>query len=93
MKCTECKYCVQQDYGYSNYTVEGTDCNCLLGKNPKFPMDRFYNEEPELNFAEMCKDFILGDSVEIDCDREGSFPDDYSDDNEIRFLLIAWDEK
>jgi hypothetical protein len=33
MKCTDCKYCVEQDEGYSNWTVEGTEIDCLLGKN------------------------------------------------------------
>jgi hypothetical protein len=93
MKCTECKYCVEADYGYSNYTVEGTDCDCLLGKNPKFPIDRFYDEEPVLKFAKMCKSFMLGDSVKIDCEQEDIFPDNYSDDPEIRSLLKKWDDK
>ena len=92
MKCTECKYCVEEEYGYSNWTVEGVEVDCLLGKHPKFPVDRFYGEEEDLLFASKCKKFIRGGSTEIDCDREDDFPEDYSDDEEIRKLLVVWDE-
>ncbi len=89
-KCTDCKYCVQEDYGYSNWTVEGTTADCLVSSHPNFPVDRFYKEEPELNFADQCTNFCAGDGPEIDCDREEDFPNGYSDDIEIRELLTKW---
>lgn len=36
MKCTECKFCIMHDTGYSNYTVEGTDVDCIINLNPAF---------------------------------------------------------
>jgi len=90
-KCTECKYCIEQDYGYSNWTVEGTDVDCLLHKNSEFPKDKFYGEEPELLFAEKCDSFSAGDHPEIDCDQENGELWEYSADPEIIELLKKWD--
>lgn len=97
MKCTECKYYVEEDYGYSNYTVEGTTVDCLLGLNPKLPEDRFWDEEPALKYAEECERFVVGDGVYIDCDREdlANYDDPlsstYTDDPEIKALLDKWE--
>ena len=91
MKCINCKYCVQKDYGYSNWTVEGTEADCLLNLHPNFPIDRFYGDEPELDFAKKCENFTEGESVEIDCDQEGGEVWEYSDDPEIIELLKKWD--
>jgi len=63
MKCTDCKLCYEKDYGYSNYTVEGTMVYCLKNANPNFPKDRWYGEEPELEFANQCPLFVEGNSV------------------------------
>lgn len=99
MKCTDCKYCLQEDYGYSNYTVEGTTVSCLLGKHPYSSFDRFYGEEPKLDFATDCAWFKLGNGVCIDVDRDlteydyksGRYtkgvPEAYSNDPEIQELL------
>ena len=32
--CTTCVLCHRSDYGYSNYTTEGTELSCLAGLNP-----------------------------------------------------------
>ena len=32
--CNQCKYAIMQDFGYSNYTVEGTTFYCFLKKHP-----------------------------------------------------------
>ena len=68
MKCTDCKYSVEDDFGYSNWTVEGTEVSCLLGKNPDFPIDRFYGEDPSLSFAEKCDSFVEGENTCFDVD-------------------------
>jgi hypothetical protein len=68
--CSYCQYSVQEDYGYSNYTVEGTDIDCLKALNPAFPIDRFYQKEPVLEFAMKCDSFQRGDGIYIDVDRE-----------------------
>ena len=89
-KCDECKYCVLQDYGYSNYTVEGITADCLLNLNPDFPKDYWYGEEPVLNFAERCQRFAAGEPTMIDTDLElGSF-EEYSNDPEIKQLLSSY---
>ena len=93
VKCTDCKYCVEEDFGYSNYTVEGTIADCLKSLNPDLPEDRWYKEEPALDYAEKCNSFSEGKTVQIDCDREEDFPDGYADDLEIIELLKIWDLK
>jgi len=85
--CTDCRYCIEADYGYSNYTVEGTNADCLLDLNPELPKDRFYGEEPALNFANECSKFSPGDSVQVDVDMELGGLEEYSDDPEIKELL------
>jgi hypothetical protein len=87
MNCNECKYCILLDYGYSNYTVEGTTADCLRGLNPGLPKDHFYGEQEELKFAETCKSFIAGDNVYIDVEQEDGALENYSDDEEIKELL------
>lgn len=97
MKCTNCKYCLQVDHGFSNYTVEGTDVFCLLELNPKMPVDRFYGEEPILKYAKKCKNFIEGVGVHIDVEEELlGLSDDklssaYTDDPELKSLLDKWE--
>jgi hypothetical protein len=90
MKCIDCKYCIEEDYGYSNYTVEGTEVGCLLYCNPDFPEDRFYGEEPALLFANKCEYFEPGKPVHIDVDHEDGPCENYSDDPVIKLLLTAW---
>jgi hypothetical protein len=91
MKCTDCKYCIEEDYGYSNYTVEGTSADCLLGLNASMPVDRGWGTEPALDFAAQCQRFTKGDSVQVDCDREAGALENYSEDEEVRALLKASD--
>ena len=89
-KCTDCMYCICTDYGYSNYTVEGTDVDCLLGKNSSMPSDKFYSEAECLIFAESCKSFVEGECVEVDCDQEEGALENYSTDADIKALLIEY---
>ena len=85
-KCHECRYCILTDYGYSNYTVEGTTADCLMDLNKAFPVDTFYGEEPVLAFAEECKSYTHGSPVEVDVEQE--FPlEDYSKLPIVKFLL------
>lgn len=64
-KCTDCKFALLKDYGYSNYTVEGTEFNCLKNLNPSSGIDIWYNEAPELLFAEQCNSFSEGDPFRL----------------------------
>jgi hypothetical protein len=86
-KCSDCRYAMEHDWGYSNYTVEGTEIVCLLDLNPQFPVDRFYGEEPALNFAETCSKFSEGGAVGVDCDQELGALENYTDDEEIKQIL------
>ena len=85
--CLNCKYCVCRDYGYSNYTVEGTEVYCLLNMNYKFPVDIFYGNEPELLYATQCKYFTKGDCVQLDVEYQMEKIKEYSDDEKIKKLL------
>jgi len=92
MKCTDCKYCIQLDFGCSSYSVEGTDVDCLLNLNRDFPKDRWYGDDSSILFAKTCEKFTYGDSVEVDCDRDLGALEKYSDDEEIKGLLRVYSE-
>lgn len=87
MKCVECKFCVLEDYGYSNYTVEGTDADCLLNLNPEFPKDNWYGEAEAHDFANVCPRFAKGDPIEIDVDHDRGYILNYADDPEVREII------
>lgn len=96
-KCDECKWCLLEDYGYSNYTTEGTYVHCLKNLHPESGFDRWYGEDARLNFAENCGEFFAGEAVSVDVDREalGRYEDKlstaYTDDSEVAALLDAWE--
>lgn len=83
--CAKCKYAIMKDWGYSNYTVEGTSFHCANELHPADGFDRFYGEDSRLQFAEECKSFKEGDYISIDCDSE-EHP--YTDDPELLMLLF-----
>lgn len=97
--CTDCKYRLAEDEGYSNYTVEGTTFHCLLKKHPEMPFDEFYGEDKRLKFADQCDGFAAGESVQIDVDRWGlkNYSDKlstaYTTDPDIVPLLDKWEEE
>ena len=59
-RCDGCLHGLLEDHGYSNYTVEGTDFTCKLGRHPKGTFDRFYGEDMGLQYAEQCANFVAG---------------------------------
>jgi len=95
--CDECKWCLLEDFGYSNYTVEGTYVHCLKNIHPESGFDRWYGADERLKFAETCESFVAGEPTEVDCDREAleSYSDKlstkYADDPEVVALLDAWE--
>jgi hypothetical protein len=94
--CNDCKFSLSQDFGYSNYTVEGTTFFCLKNLHPeKNGFDEFYGEDKRLNFAQECAGFVEGEGTEIDCDRDAEGPDGdlsaYNSDPEVQELLKAWE--
>lgn len=75
-KCTDCALCYYKDYGYSNWTVEGTETDCHLNLNPKLPMEKSYWDDNDteyseaISFAEKCNMYIEGDPEHYDVDGE-----------------------
>lgn len=70
MKCDECVHALLADFGYSNWTVEGTEFHCMLRIHPDGPFDRFYGKDDRLTFAEQCSRFEVGDPQTLDVDHE-----------------------
>lgn len=74
--CTNCIFCRQEDYGYSNWTVEGTTVSCLFGLIGQYEGTSFPNEAEKIaqeraaSVAENCKTFRAGTGLYFDCDRE-----------------------
>lgn len=69
-KCSECVFAILHDYGYSNYTVEGTTVYCSKDIHPDNGFDRWYGQDKRNLHAENCSSFIEGSPVEIDVDSE-----------------------
>jgi hypothetical protein len=68
--CETCHHCVRLDFGYSSYTVEGTEIHCEVKVHPNAPFDRFYGEDKRLAFAEQCARYVEGEPLDMDVDRE-----------------------
>lgn len=92
--CRGCKWALSADYGYSNYTTEGSYFHCLKKLHPEDGFDEFYGEDKRLDFAQTCPGFQAGEQVQLDCDREnekeGGDLSDYTADPEVAVLLNAW---
>ncbi len=57
-KCSNCMNANLKDFGYSDYTKEGTTVYCNLKLQE--PFDRWYYEAKENSFAETCSSFKEG---------------------------------
>lgn len=69
--CNNCKFAVMKDFGYSNYTVEGTQFVCANNCHPNGEFDRFYGEDKRLEFGAECPQYEQGVPIEMDVDEEG----------------------
>lgn len=77
--CTTCVLCLREDYGYSNYTCEGTTLHCLARLNPELDdqEDGQWDESqmaklaPLLDVALTCDRYREGAPATLDVDREG----------------------
>lgn len=63
-----CIHAFLQDYGYSNYSCEGTNLLCV--NHPKKRFDSFYGEAEEHKFAEICRDYFKGKPKHQDVDSQ-----------------------
>lgn len=86
--CDQCKYCLLEDFGYSNYTVDGTEASCILDLNPGLPKDYWYGQEPALNYAEHCSNFTHGEPILVDVDHNEGNLENYTDDPELKALIL-----
>ena len=86
--CADCQYAVMKDWGYSNWTVEGTSFFCVKQLHPNDGFDRFYGEDVRLQFAEECESFKDGDPIEMDVDSEER---PFTHDPELLMLLLGMD--
>jgi hypothetical protein len=68
--CEDCSNCLLMDFGYSNYTVEGTTVVCMVGAHPNKEFDRFYGVDERLKFAEQCDKYTPGEPDALDVDGE-----------------------
>lgn len=96
VKCSACKWAVLEDYGYSNWTQEGTQIYCLRDLHPSGPegFDQWYGKDERDKFAEQCDAFTAaaeGEQVNMDVDREEGPP--WTTDPEVQALLDAWEKR
>ena len=83
-KCSECRFGLIQDTGWSNWTVDGRDFFCLLGAHPEDGFDVWYYNDSRLNYAAECPKFEVGEPVSMDVDHEDEVPE------ERRAIYDAW---
>ncbi len=75
--CTTCVLCLREDYGYSNYTCDGTTLECLAGLNDAMGgRDEPWGDvTPELaailDVALTCPRYREGAPATLDVDKEG----------------------
>ncbi len=86
--CENCKFFVKKDYGYSNYTVEGTTGSCLAGKHPAAEFEVSYDSQPEYEVAKQCSYYNKGECWDLDCDGENESPSDEWVKTEMRDFNI-----
>jgi hypothetical protein len=70
--CAECRFCVEQDEGYSNYTVEGVTIQCAKGLHPDGDFDRWYGEDKRLRNVEDCSGYDKGEPLWLDADGDNA---------------------
>lgn len=63
--CADCALCKFTDVGYSNWTVEGTNFECLAKIHPNGDFDRWYGEDWRLLYANWCPAFREGRSLHL----------------------------
>lgn len=68
--CQKCIYGCHFDFGYSNYTTEGTEFFCAKSKHPDGHFDEFYGDDKRLNYAEKCDTYQEGDGLWMDVEHE-----------------------
>jgi len=91
--CMGCKWALHDDYGYSNYTTEGTYFHCLKKMHPEDGFDEFYGEDKRMDFAQECAGYQAGEGTSLDCARDEEKDGDfaaYQKDPEVLAAVNAW---
>ena len=71
--CLNCQLCYIQDYGYSNYTVEGTEIGCYANVFEKSDCD--YNRDTIIQYNAIgCNYMVDGEYWNLDVDGESDRP-------------------
>lgn len=65
--CTNCRFARLQDYGCSNYSVDGTMVECVEKKHPRA---EFPDDSPENDFASNCESFQQGNPIYLSVDED-----------------------
>ena len=68
--CFDCNFAVLQDYGYSNYTVEGTTFRCAKKAHPQGECEHTFDDDPWATFADKCDSFESGCCIRLDVEGE-----------------------
>lgn len=68
--CNTCQYAIFHDYGWSNWTVEGTYFSCARSLHPDGTFDRWYSEDERLNYGAKCSGYVKGDPIGMDVEGE-----------------------
>lgn len=83
--CTTCVFCLREDYGYSNWTTEGSYLHCLRGLNPALDgqEEPWRDPTPELaaalDVALTCPSYREGVPAQLDVDLESMEKHKYGD--------------
>jgi hypothetical protein len=72
LSCQQCRFACHFDFGYSNWTVEGTTFECAKKLHPDGKFDEFYGEDKRLKYAAECSGFEEGEGIymDVECETE-----------------------
>jgi hypothetical protein len=86
--CLSCQLCYIQDYGYSNYTVEGSDIGCYADVFGEVEYDSYYSEEVYNSYG--CKYMSPGEHWDLDVDGENEKPSDQWIKSTVRDIKLDY---
>lgn len=72
--CLSCQLCYIQDYGYSNYTVNGSNIGCYANIFDEVDYNGYYNYCEQKYNSYDCNHMVPGEHWEFDVDGESEKP-------------------
>lgn len=89
--CSNCRYAVFQDYGFSSYTVEGSTFRCAKKVHPLGDdIESTFDDDPWTKQAESCREFSNGLAIWLDVDGE---TESLLSEEELAILDLAWPKR